>query len=75
MSESNVGPKRCKIWRNPRQHRERPHYMGEFLPPVSQGDMTAQDLRDLGFATGSYTVRFECDDAANESGWKRIDLK
>ncbi len=46
-----------KIWKNPGRPEEPPVYMGEFYPPDGQVCFYQQDLKDLGFPPGRYTIR------------------
>jgi hypothetical protein len=45
-----------KIWRNPGVWNEPPEYMGEFYPPKGRITFIAEDLSELGFPAGHYTV-------------------
>jgi len=45
-----------KIWRNPSAPGGTTAYMGEFYPPNGQFFFFGDDLRNLGFQPGKYTV-------------------
>jgi hypothetical protein len=53
--EPQKGP--FKIWRNPSLEGESPKYMGVAYAPEGHLCLRANDLRDLGFPPGHYTVR------------------
>ena len=46
-----------KIWKNPSNSDEPIKYLGDFYPPHDRPFFVAQDLLDLGFGPGKYTVR------------------
>jgi hypothetical protein len=46
-----------KIWRNPEDRSEPIAYMGDYYPPNGRVAFVPQDLVDLGFAPGEYTIR------------------
>ena len=46
-----------KIWRNPASRQEPLDYMGEYYPPAGRTVLVVQDLVELGFAPGEYTLR------------------
>jgi hypothetical protein len=45
-----------KVWKQAVTPDEPIQYLGEFYPPPQQAFFTNQDLRDLGFPPGQYTV-------------------
>jgi hypothetical protein len=45
-----------KIWRNPAMKGEPVTYMGDFYPPDGRVFFTPNDLQELGFGPGTYTV-------------------
>jgi hypothetical protein len=57
MSEGiETKPQAHKIWRNPAAHGQEVAYLGEYYPPTGRPIFVAQDLRDLGFGPGEYTI-------------------
>jgi len=46
-----------KIWRNPSARWECVTYLGDYYPPRGHHFFTAEDLKDLGFTPGQYTIR------------------
>ena len=49
-------PQSHKIWRNPAAHGQPVVYLGEYSPPKGCPLFVAQDLKDLGFGPGDYTI-------------------
>jgi len=49
-------PKAHKIWRNPGSHGQPVTYLGECYPPMGRPIFVAQDLKDMGFGPGEYTI-------------------
>lgn len=45
-----------KIWKNPSGRREPVIYLGQYSPPNGQYLFFPNDLRELGFGPGDYTV-------------------
>jgi hypothetical protein len=54
--ETEIKPLVHKIWRNPAAHGQPVAYLGEYYPPTGRLIFVAQDLRDLGFGPGEYTI-------------------
>jgi len=46
-----------KIWRNPESHSEPIAFMGDYYPPNGRVAFVQQDLVQLGFGPGEYTIR------------------
>jgi hypothetical protein len=46
-----------KIWKNPDGPDDPIRYLGDFYPPQGRPFFLAQDLVDLGFGPGEYTIR------------------
>jgi hypothetical protein len=65
-----------KIWRNPDEANEPIAYMGDFYPPGGCVVFVAQDLVELGFGPGEYTVRIP--ESFRRSGlfakWQRVRI-
>lgn len=63
-----------KIWRNPSNADELITFMGDFYPPDGRPVLVPQDLIELGFAPGEYTVKVP--DSARHSGmiakWQKL---
>lgn len=68
---------RYKVWRNPRHRHEPPHYMGEVSPADGAISLSAADLVELGFPSGTYTVRVPdaIAKAQSKSRWARIEIR
>jgi hypothetical protein len=64
-----------KIWRNPTSREEPIEYMGDFYPPDGRGFFTSDDLHELGFAPGCYTVLVP-ESARGEalSKWQKVSV-
>jgi hypothetical protein len=45
-----------KIWKNPIKYGESAAYLGEYRPPNGQFFFFPEDLQELGFGPGDYTV-------------------
>ena len=72
MSEQAKPAEAFKIWRNPARRDDPIVFMGDFYLPAGHIYFTPDDLRELGFAPGIYTIRTP--DSARQSGlskwWK-----
>jgi hypothetical protein len=45
-----------KIWKNPSKSGEAVAYLGPYRPPKGRFFFTPEDLQELGFCPGDYTV-------------------
>lgn len=72
-----MSAERYKVWRNPCQWCERPHYMGEVSPADESVGISAADLVALGLPIGNYRVRVPEEHLAINglARWKRIDIR
>ena len=52
---SRAGP--FKIWRNPDSSHDVVAYMGDYYAPGGRAVFVPQDLVELGFVPGEYTIR------------------
>jgi hypothetical protein len=66
-----------KIWRNPGDANEAIAYMGDFYPPNGRLVFVSQDLVELGFVPGEYTVRVP--ESSRHSGmiakWQKVRVE
>lgn len=74
--EMGTEQKGFKIWRNPSKPGEPVVYLGSYDPPRGNFCFTTEDLLDLGFGPGHYTVRLPDDRpyAKLFSKWQKVTV-